>query len=236
MYDVLEFQFNPNECWFRTNCDNYKNIDICNCGCSIYCQMYYLMNLANIPKRLQYAENQILNPGNDVRKYEYLEDIKDNIEEWVAGGNNLYLYSNHYGNGKTTWAIKLMCKYFSRIWDGNGTRCRGLFINVDDFLMQKKKQISTANQRIADIEELIPTVDLVIWDDIGCTKLNDYSHNILFPLINSRYINGKANIFTSNVIDEELVQNVGGRISSRVLESSQVVEFTNTSGRFPKEV
>lgn len=235
MYDVTKFEFKPELCWFKEVCTNY-NTDICNCGCSLYCQYYYLINLANVPVQLQYPQNQKLNAGIDIEKYKYLATVKDNILQFVDEGQNLFLYSKYYGNGKTTWSIKLLSSYFSKIWPGNGTKCRGLFINVDDFLMKKKSAISQKNYRLLQIEELIPNVDIVIWDDIGCTKLSDYEHSILFPLINSRISSHKCNIFTSNVIDDEFVNNVGGRLASRILETSTIVEFNNPPQRTPKGV
>lgn len=235
MYDVTKFEFKPELCWFKEVCTNYST-DICNCGCSLYCQYYYLINLANVPVQLQYPQNQKLNAGIDIEKYKYLADLKDNILQFVDEGQNLFLYSKYYGNGKTTWSIKLLSSYFSKIWPGNGTKCRGLFINVDDFLMKKKSAISQKNYRLLQIEELIPNVDIVIWDDIGCTKLSDYEHSILFPLINSRISSHKCNIFTSNVIDDEFVNNVGGRLASRILETSTIVEFNNPPQRTPKGV
>ena len=129
-----------------------------------------------------------------------------------------------------------MSKYFSNIWNGNGTKCRGLFINVDEFLMAKRTQIKNQNQRLEEMEKLIPTVDLVIWDDIGVTRLKEYDHQILFPLINSRIQNNKANIFTSNVIDEELYNNIGGRLGNRILDTSTIVEFTNKPQRKPRTI
>ena len=129
-----------------------------------------------------------------------------------------------------------MSKYFSNIWDGNGTKCRGLFINVDEFLMAKRTQIKNQNQRLEEMEKLIPTVDLVRWDDIGVTRLKEYDHQILFPLINSRIQNNKANIFTSNVIDEELYNNIGGRLGNRILDTSTIVEFTNKPQRKPRTI
>ena len=235
MYDVKEFKFAQDKCWFREICSNYTK-QTCNCGCALYCQYYYLVNLANIPEQLQYLENQKLSAGVDLEKYKYLAQVKANILDFVQQGQNLFLYSKYYGNGKTTWSIKLMSSYFSKIWSGNGTKCRGLFINVDDFLMKKKSAISQKNYRLLQIEELIPNVDIVVWDDIGCTKLSDYDHSILFPLINSRISSNKCNIFTSNVIDDEFVNNVGGRLASRILETSTIVEFNNPPQRTPKGV
>ena len=235
MYDVKEFKFIKDKCWFRTNCPMYGTKD-CNCSCSVYFQYYYLVNLANIPPNKQQPEQLKLSAGKDIKKYEYLNNVKENINEFVQHGCNLYLYSPYYGNGKTTWSIKLMSKYFSNIWNGNGTRCRGLFINVDEFLMAKRNAIKRPDIRLEEMEKLIPTVDLIVWDDIGVTKLKEYDHQILFSLINPRIVNNKANIFTSNVIDEQLDDNIGGRLSSRILDTSTIVEFTNKTQRKPKGV
>lgn len=235
MYDVKEFKFIKDKCWFRTNCPMYGTKD-CNCSCSVYFQYYYLVNLANIPPNKQQPEDLKLSAGNDIKKYEYLNSIKENINDFVHDGCNLYLYSPYFGNGKTTWSIKLMSKYFSNIWNGNGTRCRGLFINVDEFLMAKRNAIKRRDIRLEEMEKLIPTVDLIVWDDIGVTKLKEYDHQILFSLINPRIVNNKANIFTSNVIDEQLDDNIGGRLSSRILDTSTIVEFTNKTQRKPKGV
>ena len=235
MYDVKEFRFNRDKCWFRANCPMYNKKD-CNCSCSVYFQYYYLVNLANIPPNKQQPEQLKLSAGKDIKKYEYLNNVKENINEFVQDGCNLYLYSPYYGNGKTTWSIKLMSKYFSNIWNGNGTRCRGLFINVDEFLMAKRNAIKHPNLRLEEMEKLIPTVDLVIWDDIGVTKLKEYDHQILFSLINPRIVNNKANIFTSNVIDDQLDENIGGRLANRILDTSTIVEFTNKPQRKPREV
>ena len=212
------------------------NTKECNCSCSVYFQYYYLVNLANIPPNKQQPEQLKLSAGKDIKKYEYLNNVKENINEFVQDGCNLYLYSPYYGNGKTTWSIKLMSKYFSNIWNGNGTRCRGLFINVDEFLMAKRNAIKHPNLRLEEMEKLIPIVDLVIWDDIGVTKLKEYDHQILFSLINPRIVNNKANIFTSNVIDDQLDENIGGRLANRILDTSTIVEFTNKPQRKPREV
>ena len=235
MYDVKEFHFNNNECWFRHKCPNF-NTEKCNCACGQYCKFFYLANLANIPKPMQYPENQILEPGQDKNEYKYLEKIKSNIYEWVQEGNNLLLYSSTCGNGKTTWAIKLMCKYFSEVMyePDYDFQCRGLFINVDEFMYDYKKQINKKDERFQEILNIIDNVDLVIWDDIGNTPLTDFGHSVLYPIINKRIISGKANIFTTNVIDDELAHNIGTRLASRILETSDVLEFINASKRQPK--
>ena len=81
------------------------------------------------------------------------------------------------------------------------------------------------------MEQLIPTVDLVIWDDIGMGQLTGYEYNLMYALINQRVNHQKANIFTSNVIDQDLDRAVGFKLSDRIQSTSDVVEFINPSQR-----
>jgi DNA replication protein DnaC len=117
--------------------------------------------------------------------------------------------------------------------DHNGDKCRGLFINVEQFLLETKKSITDRNQRLKEMEKLIPSVDLVIWDDFGNRSLSEYDFSLLYTYINERLNNGKSNIYTSNRIDDELARNVGWRVTDRVLNTSDVLEFINPSQRRP---
>ena len=57
---------------------------------------------------------------------------------FVKNGENLYIFSKNFENGKAIWAIKLMQNYFNQIWAGNGFTQRGLFIHVPSFLTKFK--------------------------------------------------------------------------------------------------
>lgn len=234
MYDVTEYHFNKGECWFKNKCPHY-NSNKCCCGCAYYNNFYYLVGLANLPKYMTYPENQILEPGDDYNEYKYLEGIKEDIYDWVQEGNNLFLYSGICGNGKTTWAVKLMCKYFTVVMATNDIyTCRGLYLNVDEFLFDYKRNIDKKDERFNQMVDLIPDVDLVIWDDIGNTPLKEFDHALLYGFINKRLANGKANIFTSNQIDDSMARNIGVRLASRIINTSDIIEFINKDRRQPK--
>lgn len=230
MLDVKQYKFNRNECWFKKACEDF-GADKCRMSCPIYLQFYYLVNLAEIPKRLQYPENLVLRAGADKPQYMRLQEIKNNIYEWVSEGNNLFIYSENCGNGKTTWAIKLMLKYFSEIMMGNGLQCRGFFIDVNSFLFRCKNDIGEHDARFNEIKQLITTVPLVIWDDIGVNGLTEYEHRILFMIINTRVNAGKSNIFTSNLGMEQLKGLIGQRLFSRIVNTSECIELTNKDHR-----
>ena len=178
-------------CWYGDVCTNE-----CKSDCIRYLEMKFLMDNSNLPKAKQKPID--LYPDDiDYDTFVELAKIKDNIVDFVANGNNMYIASETTGNGKTSWAIKLMLKYFNEIWSGNGFKPRALFIYVPSFLTQLKN-FDKKDQALEEIKTLLPKVDLVVWDEIGSKAGTEYEIEILLNIINDRINNGKANIYTSN--------------------------------------
>jgi len=160
-------------------------------------EIHYLMYQSEIP--LMRQNPKILVPvKEDINNFEFLKSIKDDIVNFVKNGESLYIFSENFGNGKTTWAIKIMLKYFDEIWAGNGFRCRGVFVSVPGFLTKLKENISRKDEAFEQLRIKIAESDLVVWDDIGAVKLGDYDHTNLLAYVDNRLINQKANIYTGN--------------------------------------
>lgn len=188
------------------------------------------MQNSGIPRNRQYAV--LLTPSKqDVKSFITLREIKDDIVNFVADGESVYIYSDNFGNGKTTWAIKLMQKFFDDIWAGNGFRCRGIFIHVPTFLTKIKEGISRKDEDFETLKSRLMTVDLVIWDDIAATKLGDFDHANLLTYIDQRKLNQLSNIYTGNLPHEELQDALGNRLSSRVWNDSTPVKFVGADRR-----
>ena len=84
-------------------------------------------------------ENGIWRPEDiDFDAFTELADIKDDIVNFVSSGKCLYIASEYNGNGKTSWSIKLLLRYFDQVWAGNGFRCRGVFVHVPSLLLRLK--------------------------------------------------------------------------------------------------
>jgi DNA replication protein DnaC len=189
------------------------------------------MENSGLPKNKQYSFNLI--PSKiDLNSFKQLKNIKDGIADFVTGSQNLYIYSDYFGNGKTSWAIKLLQKYFDEIWAGNGFRCRGIFISVPLFLTRNKEIISHKDIDYELLRERLLTTDLVVWDDIAASKLSDFDYNNLLTYIDSRKMSGLSNIFTGNVTTEQkMIEYVGTRLSSRIWNDSIRVEFKGEDRR-----
>ena len=226
---MYSYKFDKANCWYRKICNKYDTNE-CNKSCIRYMEMHYLIETSNIPKAKQF-KNELIPENIDVENFKFLNELKKDIVNFVQNGENLYIYSSKFGNGKTTWAIKLMQKYFNDIWLGNGFRCRGIFIHVPTFLTKCKEAISSKDLDFEELKLNLLDVDLVIWDDIAAGKLSDFDHTNLLTYIDQRKLNGKSNIYTGNLNAEELKTAVGNRLKSRIWNDSSIVEIYGNDRR-----
>lgn len=227
---MYELKFNADKCWYKKVCEHYGNEENCNKRCIRFSEIDYLMYLSNIPEARQQPFS--LQPEvADIENFKYLNSIKENIKAFVNNGDNLYIYSNNFGNGKTSWSIKLMQEYFNQVWYGNRYRCRGLFIFVPSFLTNLKRHISNPTDEFEDFLDRIVKADLVIWDDIGANRLSDYDYTQLLTYIDQRKLNLKSNIYTGNLNYDKLMEYVGARLTSRIWNDSIIVELIGKDRR-----
>lgn len=209
------------DCWYKAVC----TYDQCT-NCVRYSEMKYLMEHSGLPKSKQRPIQ--LDGSKDRRAFVALSDIKDDILNFVNEGESLYIFSAFTGNGKTSWSIKLLLKYFDSIWAGNGFRVRGYFQHVPT-LFNTLKDFSKSHDAL---KHTLEHADLVVWDDIASTKLSDYDQQQLLILIDSRVSEGLANIYTGNLTSHELlVKAVGDRLASRIWNMSTLVEFKGKDRR-----
>lgn len=226
---MYQYKLDKDNCWYKLTCDRF-NTNECNQNCIRYIEMHYLIENSNIPKGKQFS-NKLIPNKIDLENFKFLNEIKKDIFNFVTNGENLYLFSKNFGNGKTTWAIKLMLKYFDSIWAGNGLTVRGIFIHVPTFLTKFKEVINKKDEDFELLKQQLLKVDLVIWDDIAAGKLTDYDHTNLLTYIDQRKLNGKSNIYTGNLDENELISALGNRLKSRVWNDSTIVELYGNDRR-----
>ena len=216
---------NIQSCWYKRICTEQ-----CSENCIRYKLMYSLFKQSNLPEAL-WGYKELVCHEKDLQVYKQLQAKSDEILNFIEAGNNLYIYSENCGNGKTTWAIRLMYSYFDKIWHKSCFDCKALFVSVPKFLYNCKRSISQDVKGFEELCNLISEVDLVIWDDIGEMKASDYEHQILFQYIDDRINSKKSNIYTSNKNKEQLEDVLGVRLASRIYNCSECIEFVEEDKR-----
>lgn len=169
--------------------------------------------------------------GTDIQEFRQLAEIEKQIEGFVTDGYNLFLHSYGCGNGKTSWAIRMISTYFNKIWHKSNLGCQALFVSVPRYLLALKENITTRNEYAEFINQHIKEADLVVWDDIAAKAGSEFELNHLFNLINYRIDCGKSNIFTSNLGPKELKNALGERLASRICNRSIDVELHGSDKR-----
>ena len=192
----------------------------CSNSCIRYIQFHRLLELSNLPKIYQ-KPITIYTIDADYQAYKELDMIGKDILNFVQSGKDLYICSTTPGNAKTTWAAKLMLKYFDKTWPKSYDVTRGLFIHVPTLLLDLKRF-----DNIPEYIDRIKEADLVIWDDLAINKLTDYEHEQLLQFIDYRIQNELSNIYTSNIIEFDILKTfVGGRLASRIFNASKTITF-----------
>lgn len=169
--------------------------------------------------------------GTDLTEFKQLAEIEKQIEGFVTDGYNLYLYSHGCGNGKTSWAIRMISTYFNKIWYKSTFSCQALFVNVPRYLLALKENISGHSEYAEFINANIKEADLVVWDDIAAKVGSEFELNHLLSLINYRMDAGKSNIFTTNLGPRELKTALGERLASRISNKSINIELKGSDKR-----
>lgn len=220
---------NIKDCWMKNNCKDPCDSKLC---IKLY-KLNYIYEEAGVSLNMrQDIALRIDKDNSDLKAFQKLKNIQNNIVDFVNDGRQLYIHSKQAGNGKTSWAIKLLNEYINNIWENSPLICRALFINVPYFLLALKDNISTRSEYIQHIKDNILKCDLVIWDDIGTKSATPYEAENLLSMIEGRINGGKSNIFTSNLNDEELHLALGDRLYSRICNLDYNIEFVGGDKRF----
>lgn len=206
------------KCWYVNSCE-----DDCE-RCVVYVQMKWQMEHSGLPEAKQRPISLYLTDDNsgDEKAFHRLADIRKHIVDFVQDGKNLYLCSKWTGNGKTSWAIKMLHTYFHHTAVGNYENLKGMFVSTPALLLKLK---DFNNPLSKSYRENLEKVDLVIWDDIA-VSMSNYDFTQLFAIIDNRILAEKSNIFTSNQTTvEEFAKIMGNRLASRIYYTSEIVEL-----------
>lgn len=198
-----------------------------------YVIMRNLYKHSNIPK--MYHRDIPLQAGkDDIEVFKKLQDFKMNVKEKVSNGEGLYIWGRTTGNGKTTWAGKIVNQYFRRSIADTGIEFEGVYINVPTFMENLRQSYGKEDIEFNYLMEKVYKSKIAIFDDIGSERPSEWVRERLYTIINHRVSNGLTTIYTSNVDLNELEARLGSRICSRIAGSCEVLEIVGQDRRVMK--
>ena len=152
--------------------------------------------------------------GKGIDDYEITDDNADAaaIAEWFITENpecGIYYYGG-CGTGKTYLAAIIAQAHIRR---GKSA----VFGDVPSLLDELKATFDDKDKSAQDLMSKFATCDLLVLDDIGTGKINEWNVGVLYQIINERYISGKPLVITSNYSLSELEKRliVGDKFSAR---------------------
>jgi DNA replication protein DnaC len=136
----------------------------------------------------------------------------DALDENLESGRGLWFLGSH-GTGKTTLAMLI-----SRIALQAG-RSAAIY-SLPKLLgrIRRTYDAEAGEQSYMDLFERLATVDLLHLDDLGVEKQTEWVIEQLYAVLNERYERQGAIVVTSNVEPDDLEDQLGPRIVSRIIE------------------
>ena len=153
-----------------------------------------------------------------------VKEYLDMFEDAKRNGMGLYICSETKGSGKTRMAAsianELMEKHDTQVKFSTSMRIlTEIRRSYDPGTAMTESQLLSA----------LSTTEVLVIDDFGTERVTDWVKDKFYEIINSRYVDKKVTIFTSNEPIEDLKYD--DRITNRIKEMCYQVNFPEESIR-----
>ena len=203
-----------------------------------------VLDACRIPPRYEHCTLASFEGGSEALDAA-LSKVKNYCEGYpfLGGGDEGLglLFTGGNGVGKTHLAVGALRELAA------AKGARGQFWDFHELIREIKNSYNPET-RTTELQVLSPVVDadILVLDDLGAWKMTDWMLDTLFFVLNSRYMAKRATLITTNFPDaspeaaardqslrrkEYLVERVGTRVRSRLMEMCVIVEMHGTDWR-----
>lgn len=180
------------------------------------------LKLSEVPKKYSRANFYNYDVDDDNRYiYEglgsYIEHIVEEVEE---KGTNFFFWNSGAGTGKTFNAAMLLNQYIYKTCmteKFDFEHPLALFISYSDLMddIRYRREDEIMHNRMSIVKE----VPFLLLDDIGAGTTSKFTAEQTFLIVNERFNEGRATIFTSNYDSKALSHEevIGKRTVSRLM-------------------
>lgn len=206
----------------------------CRCGIRQRQIMDSRLSFANIPESYKdvrmnnFNENAYIDAGSRNKIHTAVRAVNywfNNFETMKERGMGLYLYSERKGSGKTRMAASIA----NELLYGKGIQVK--FATSLQILKEIKASWDNRDREYSESKllDFLCTSEILIIDDFGTEQTKDWIGERFYQIINSRYVDKKITIFTSNLRPGLLEYD--DRIINRIKERTYQIPFPEESVR-----
>lgn len=203
------------------------------CKCREKNKMKRRMSFAEIPEafkgmRLNTFRTSVYREPDSKAKIniacKMIKEYMGMFEDAKRNGMGLYLYSKSKGSGKTRMAASLA----NEIMEKHDTGVK--FATSLNILAEIRRTFDSNSQYTeSQLLDALVMAEVLIIDDFGTEKATAWVRDKFYQIINSRYVEKKITIFTSNEPINGL--DYDDRITNRIKECCYQIDFPEESVR-----
>ena len=140
----------------------------------------------------------------------------DKIDERLAEGRGMYMRGD-VGTGKTTLAMLIAKTAMT------GGHTVAIYSLPRLLGMLRDTYGDSSAYSLNELLDRLSAVDLLQIDDVGAEQTSAWVLEQLYTIVNTRYEDGKSIVFTTNLEDDALREQIGHRTVSRLHEMCEEV-------------
>ena len=177
-----------------------------------------------------YSKTDTVSPLN-ITPYENMKSVYAECISFCTSFNtenkNLYFYGSS-GTGKTFLASCIANDLIQKGYNVVYQSAYKLFQFMEDYKFGRIEHDT-------ELYEQIYNADLLIIDDLGTEFSTAYTHSVFFDILNTRLLNSRSTIISSNLNLSDLEKKYTDRIQSRIIGNFEILRFMGDDIRIQKK-